>query len=289
MRIAIVLVVGLALALSGVATTAASARTCPCSIFSDSDGPAHPGFNDGQPLELGVKFQSVQAGTVTGVRFYKSAHDSGDHSVHLWASDGTLLASAPSTGELPSGWQTVMFVEPVEISADTTYIASYHSSAGWYTFAYGFFSQGIDNPPLRALADGEDGPNGVYAYGASAFPTSTYKASGYWVDVVFEPRPEPVPAPRAVKLNPDRDAAGFDGAVRVTFDAPVDSSTITTETFRVRPESGDPLRRSRTTRTRGARHGNLGGRSHRRRGTSRLCTAARVASPVSPARRSPRT
>lgn len=242
MRFVVVLVVGLAVLLSGVATTAAYARTCPCSIFADGDGPADPGFNDGRPLELGVKFQSARAGTVTGVRFYKSAHDSGDHSVHLWAADGTLLASAPSTSESPAGWQTVTFSKPPQISADTTYIASYHSGSGWYTFAYGAFSEAIDNPPLRALADGEDGSNGVFAYGPSTFPTSGYKASGYWVDVVFEPLPEPVPAPRPVKRSPDSDDAPFDGDnVQVAFDAPVDSSTINSETFWVQPESGDPL------------------------------------------------
>jgi hypothetical protein len=39
---------------------------------------------------------------------------------------------------------------------------------------------------LHALADGVDGPNGVYAYGStSSFPNQTWNASNYWVDVVF--------------------------------------------------------------------------------------------------------
>jgi hypothetical protein len=32
------------------------------------------------------------------------------------------------------------------------------------------------------------GPNGVYAYGdSSTFPTKSYNASNYWVDVLFAP------------------------------------------------------------------------------------------------------
>ena len=32
---------------------------------------------------------------------------------------------------------------------------------------------------------GTDGANGVYRYGASGFPNSSYASSNYWVDVVF--------------------------------------------------------------------------------------------------------
>jgi hypothetical protein len=38
------------------------------------------------------------------------------------------------------------------------------------------------NPPLRAFANGEDGPNGVYSYGAGAFPNRTYNSTNCWVD-----------------------------------------------------------------------------------------------------------
>src|SRR5205823_4694891 len=35
--------------------------------------------------------------------------------------------------------------------------------------------------------NGSDGGDGVYQYGSTAFPKSTYLASNYWVDVVFKP------------------------------------------------------------------------------------------------------
>ena len=43
----------------------------------------------------------------------------------------------------------------------------------------------VDNPPLHALANGTSA-NGVYAYGAaSGFPTASWDAANYWVDVLF--------------------------------------------------------------------------------------------------------
>jgi hypothetical protein len=49
------------------------------------------------------------------------------------------------------------------------------------------FSGALDNAPLHALADGTSS-NGLYAYTASpAFPSSSFSASNYWVDVLFAP------------------------------------------------------------------------------------------------------
>jgi hypothetical protein len=67
-------------------------------------------------------------------------------------------------------------------------VASYHTNVGYYSADLAYFAtSGVANPPLRALANGENGGNGVYRYGASGFPNQTYNASNYWVDVVFQP------------------------------------------------------------------------------------------------------
>ncbi len=45
---------------------------------------------------------------------------------------------------------------------------------------------GVDNGPIHLLRDGVSGGNGLYAYSASStFPTNTFQASNYWVDVAF--------------------------------------------------------------------------------------------------------
>ena len=77
------------------------------------------------------------------------------------------------------------------IAANTVYVASYFCPAGHYSADEGFFTgKGADNTPLHALADGTSGGDGVYAYAStSSFPTLTWNAANYSVDVVFSPTP----------------------------------------------------------------------------------------------------
>ncbi len=168
-------------------TAVAAGQVGPVSIFSPSAVPTWIDNPDSQPVELGMKFRSDLDGFITGMRFYKSANNTGAHVANLWAANGTLLGSASFTTETASGWQTVAFAQPIAINANTTYIASYHTNIGHYSDDIGYFTSGtITNGPLHALGDGIDGPNGVYHYGAaSALPSDTYKASNYWVDVIF--------------------------------------------------------------------------------------------------------
>ena len=149
-----------------------------------------PGLVDSGPdraVQLGVKFRSDVAGTIRGIRFYKGAGNTGTHVASLWSSTGTRLATAIFTNETASGWQEVSFATPVAISANTVYVASYHTTTGHYSINTNYFSAGVDNPPLHALASAGSGRNGVYRYGtSSAFPNLTFKAANYWVDVVFQ-------------------------------------------------------------------------------------------------------
>jgi hypothetical protein len=156
------------------------------SLWPDATGPG--GFaGPDDPVELGVKFRSDTAGFITGIRFYKSVLDTGTHVGNLWSSGGQPLASATFTGETDSGWQQVTFPEPVAITADTIYVASYHLPNGHYAISLGYFDgHGVDRAPLHAPASGLVGPNGLFAYGpTSSFPTGSFAASNYWVDVVF--------------------------------------------------------------------------------------------------------
>jgi hypothetical protein len=159
---------------------------CPCTIFPASATPTTASVNDPNAVELGVKFRTAVNGTITGVRFYKGAANSGTHVANLWTATGTLLATATFTGETASGWQQVNFATPVSVTANTTYVVSYHTSSGNYAGDGGYFAnQGAGAWPVTALAAGLAGPNGLYAYGASTFPTNSWNSTNYWVDVVF--------------------------------------------------------------------------------------------------------
>jgi hypothetical protein len=164
--------------------------TAPVIINTIWSATAVPGTVDSGPdaaVELGMKFKSDVNGTITSIRFYKSSNNTGTHVGNLWSSTGTLLASATFTSETASGWQQVNFATPVTITANTVYVASYHTTVGHYSFDPNFFlSSGIDNPPLHALQDGVSGVDGVFAYGStSVFPSNGFNSSNYWVDIVL--------------------------------------------------------------------------------------------------------
>ncbi len=167
-------------------TISGSSPTCPCNIFAPSTTPAIPLDTDNQPIEVGVKFRTTQNGYITGIRFYKGAGNTGTHIGHLWSTTGTKLGEATFINEGTSGWQEVLFTTPVAITANTTYIASYFSNSGFYSSTNPYFTSAVVNGYLRALANGEDGANGLYVYTTTgAMPTSSFQSTNYWVDVVF--------------------------------------------------------------------------------------------------------
>jgi hypothetical protein len=162
--------------------------TSDCTIWPSAAVPGEADYGPDSAIEVGVKFRADVDGSITGIRFYKAGTNTGTHIGNLWSASGQLLATATFVNETGSGWQQVNFSTPVAITANTVYIASYHTNVGHFAFdQYYFASDGVDSPPLHALQDGVSGPNGVYAYGASQFPTQVYHTTNYWVDVVFDP------------------------------------------------------------------------------------------------------
>jgi hypothetical protein len=92
------------------------------------------------------------------------------------------------SAESASGWQTATLSTPVAVTAGTTYVVSYLAPNGHYSATGGAFADGpFSNPPLQALSTGTS-PNGVYRYSAtSTFPTNSFNAANYWVDLLFAP------------------------------------------------------------------------------------------------------
>ncbi|WP_169945933.1 DUF4082 domain-containing protein [Microbispora sp. H11081] len=157
-------------------------------LWSDSATPAVASHNDSSAVVLGVKFTAAQDGLITGIRFYKGASNVGTHTGSLWTAGGDKLASVTFTNETASGWQRMNFPSPVAISANTTYVASYHTTSGYYSVNRDYFTSPYVNAPLTAPASAASGGNGVYAYSASdTFPVNSHRASNYWVDVMFTP------------------------------------------------------------------------------------------------------
>ncbi len=220
---------------------AQSAYPCPCSIWGPVDVPATQ-TQEALPVELGVQFQSEVAGYIKGVRFYKASGNTGTHYGHLWTDSGDLLGQVVFTGESASGWQEAYFPTPIAVLANTTYIASYHTSTGHWSYTAGGLGTAVHNEPLRALANGADSPgNGVYKYGESgSFPTESYNSTNYWVDVVFDLTTAPdTISPTVSSVTPISSAVGVDRDANITalFSEAMDVSTITPGNFELRDSS----------------------------------------------------
>ncbi|HSV66359.1 MAG TPA: DUF4082 domain-containing protein [Mycobacteriales bacterium] len=205
-------------------------RACPCSIWPSAATPGTPSANDSSALELGVKFRSQVAGWLSGVKFYKGTGNTGTHSGSLWSTSGQLLATGTFTNETATGWQTLTFGTPVQVTANTTYVASYHTNTGHYAADSGGLAQQYFNEPLTALANGADGPNGVYRLGASGYPSDTYNSANYWVDVVFGTvKPPDTQPPVVATTSPANNVSGvqLSATPSATFNEPVRTAGLT--------------------------------------------------------------
>lgn len=213
------------------ATLTVGPRACPCGVFADSAAPANPASNDTSNIEVGMKFQSSQAGYVTGVRFYKGAGNSGTHTGTLWSADGTRLASGVFTDETATGWQTMTFARSVPIQANTTYVVSYHAPAGRYAATNNWFTAAPTVlQPMTGLQGTATSANGVFALGSTTtFPRDSFQNTNYWVDAVFNTVPAPNIQPPNVLSNNPADGTGsvsLTPPINVTFDEPVVQSSL---------------------------------------------------------------
>ncbi len=194
---------------------------CPCSLFDDSTVPTVLEDSDQAAVSLGVRFSPSVNGTVTGVRFYKGPNNTGTHTGALWRADGTQLATGTFTGESSAGWQTLTFAQPVAVTANTEYVASYRTTVGRYSVTpNGFGSANLSKPPLQVAGD-----SGSYTYG-TGFPSSS-SPSNYMVDVLFSKSASPLtvvaqePAPGAVEVSRG-------SKVKVTFSTAVNAGSTMT-------------------------------------------------------------
>ncbi|MBD2441495.1 DUF4082 domain-containing protein, partial [Nostoc sp. FACHB-110] len=160
-------------------------------LWDDSATPSVVQVNDTGAVNLGVKFRSDVDGYIKAIRFYKGNNNTTTYTVNLWNNSTQASIATASESKSGTGWQTVNFTNPVAITANTVYVASYFTSIGLYSLSSNYFTNtGVDRPPLYALQNGVSGGNGVYFYSSTAgLPNSTFNSSNYWVDVVFSTTP----------------------------------------------------------------------------------------------------
>lgn len=212
------------------------------SVFNATYPISEPGRFTGNPVELGMKFRTSVSGKVTGFRYYKGPGVSGLHIGHLWSKNGTMLAEATFTDETATGWQTVMLSQPVSINVNETYTVSYFTASGDFVRHDPFFTQAVTNGFLRGLASGEDGGNGVYAYGsAPSFPADSYNSSNYYADVIFES--DDNEAPYVTGTTPASSSTNnqLNISISTSFNETLDASTVSASTVHVRDANGNEV------------------------------------------------
>lgn len=157
-----------------------AARSEPWSFWQPGIRPTEPQASDPYPVELGLEFAARAPGAVAGLRIYCGPGNAGPHPAGLWTADGHLLAAGAFADAGP-GWKEMRFTDPVRVEAGARYVAAYHAPLGAYAADLDYFERPLDAGPLTAIG-------GVYAYGPpGSFPKERFRASNYWIDVIFEP------------------------------------------------------------------------------------------------------
>ena len=133
-------------------------------------------------VELGMKFTSSVAGKIVGIKFWKGSQNTGTHTGSIWTTAGARLVTATFKNETASGWQEILFTNPIEIKANTTYVVSYHTTAKYIAYTPQGLSNTIKVSPLTVTSL----HNGVYIYGSTAYPKlNNGQSPNYWIDVIF--------------------------------------------------------------------------------------------------------
>ena len=190
-----------------------------------------------------MKFRSDEDGYITALRFYKQPNNTGTHVGHLWSGTGQLLAAPPSRTRPPSGWQRVELPNPVAITKDTTYIASYYAARAATA------SSRASSPRAWTAADERaarrlDGGNGVYRYGASGLPRPELQCNELLGRREFERTiPPDTRGPTVTDMSPGSGRHGRrarDHRVRHLRRAAA-PATVNASNFTLRDEDGDAV------------------------------------------------
>ncbi|MFI5910102.1 DUF4082 domain-containing protein [Dactylosporangium sp. NPDC051541] len=140
-------------------------------------------LSDPGGYELGTRFSSTAAGSLTKVRIYTGASEGGNHTVRLWnAATGTVVAG-PYTWNVTAGtqgWREFPLPAAYSLAAGTDYVVSVSTSGdNWYPYT----AHGFDSPIVNGNLHTYTG-SGVFSTTLGAMPTTSFNNTNYFRDVV---------------------------------------------------------------------------------------------------------
>ena len=129
------------------------------------------------PVNLGVRVSTAEAGTVTKVLFAKDPANYGAHTAVVWDAGGNVLATQSFVNESGSGWQEVALDTPAVIAAGATFTVGYSLEHTGYAYGPAFPSLTVG--PLTI-------DTGTYVYSANPtdYPNGSV-GSNYGIDFEF--------------------------------------------------------------------------------------------------------
>ncbi len=191
--------VALLLFVAGAGQRAEGAPLPGQSLFPDSKHGNDSG-PEGTAYELGTLFRANLAGTITQIRVFAIAAETGQHVARLWRnSDGALVAGPfPWNYSGLAGWITLDIPDtPILANTDYTVTVSTGDAGRNYAFLDG-----------DLLLPGGNGLNLFYPAGAGVFsttpgarPTQSFQNANYFRDIVFVPKTTPPPTNGPVTLT----------------------------------------------------------------------------------------
>lgn len=192
------LAAGISLVLAFVVVSASPASSATISILNHSVQPATPVDPDRNSVELGIKFSSSGAGSISALQFYRSSAQTRSYTGSLWSASGTRLATASFPASSVVGWQTAKLTKVVRVAKGQTLVASYYAIGGAYPVTNQAFTSSYRANGFTVPVNG-----GVYRYGSvSGFPTQSWEGSNYFVDVVFTPSTTVSTTPEPTQVAP---------------------------------------------------------------------------------------
>ena len=147
--------------------------------------PATASTNDSASVELGTAFSPTVDGTVTSIRFYKGAGNTGTHVGTVWSSTGQSAGPGDLRQRDQHGWQSVVAgPRRSRSSAGQTYVVSYLAPNGHYSSTANFFTSAWTAGHLtRRRPPATGGTSTVPA----ASRRTTWNSTNYFVDLGFVP------------------------------------------------------------------------------------------------------
>lgn len=149
------------------------------SLLPDEAVPAIVTDRDRRPVELGLRFRVTEPVEAVAVQFYKSSANTGPHTGTLWSGRGRELATARFADKPRRGLKVADLDRKVDLEPGRDYVVSYTAPKGRYSTDQNFFTEPVSRGPLTAGANA-----GVYSYRPGSFPTGTFGANSYAVDIV---------------------------------------------------------------------------------------------------------